>query len=220
MVDSASAECNCFTPFASRRLSHGAAAQLPSLDNTIGLLRTPVALPDDLREQVAFLTAFKNDIRAYQHQWNDQAMRTRINKGMPRARQIVGETGTSKTITLSPPPAVGGLLVKNADPFSFILQDYYGMTTTDVVSDIIDEAIGVLETPGHAERLKKRQDASAARTSKPSDRSAATNEPELPAKVTVIWMIRHVPVTFWLWAIGILAAVFALGAKYGPFLLP
>jgi len=33
-------------------------------------------------------------------------------------------------------------------------------------------------------------------------------EPNAPDKVTVAWLFKHVPVTLWLWAAGLLSATF------------
>lgn len=109
-------------------------------------------------EKIAFLVRFKDDIQA---QFNgsssspDQAdaVRTRINRGMRRAKEIVAETGSMKVVTLAPPAAIGGLIAHDADPFEFILQSFYGMSMTPTVADMIEQAIGVLETPGYLEKL-------------------------------------------------------------------
>ncbi len=46
-------------------------------------------------------------------------------------------------------------------------------------------------------------------------KTAKEEQIEMPqsSKITVNWMIHNVPMTFWLWAIGIIAAAFALGFK-------
>ena len=38
-------------------------------------------------------------------------------------------------------------------------------------------------------------------------------EPELPEKVTLIWLVRHVPVSFWITAAGLLVAAFVAGIQ-------
>jgi len=184
----------------------------------------------DTAEKIAFLERFKADIQAYFAGPEDQATRSRINRGMSRARELVDDAGAMKTVTLSPPAAIGGLMVRGADPFNFILQDYYGMSMVPTVADMIDQAIGVLESPDYDKRktLEKttRKEAAAARSaaSRPTAgdraliREAINGGPELPAKVTLSWLIRHVPVSFWFWLIGLIAAAFAAGLRLGQIL--
>ena len=173
---------------------------------------------DDIAEKIAHLSSFKADIQAHFDGNSDGVLRTRISRRMPRARELVREAGVMKTVTLSPPPAVGGLMVRNADPFEFILRDYYGMSLIPAVSDMIEEAIGVLEDPDY-ERRKL-----AVALSAESDMSAstATQPPELPLpdKVTLSWLVRHVPVSFWLWLLALLTTAFAVGVKLAPLLAP
>jgi len=112
----------------------------------------------DTAEKIAFLERFKADIQAYFAGPEDQATRSRINRGMSRARELVDDAGAMKTVTLSPPAAIGGLMVRGADPFNFILQDYYGMSMVPTVADMIDQAIGVLESPDYDNaRLSRKQ---------------------------------------------------------------
>ena len=173
----------------------------------------------DSAEQIAFLEQFKRDIQAHFNGADDEATRTRINRGMRRARQVIQDAGALTTVTLTPPPALGGLIVRDADPFSFILQDYYGMSMIPTVSDMIEQAIGILESPEYSER--KAREAVAARTprlpTKQRPRPAEDGLPELPAKVTLSWLVRHVPISFWFWLLGILSAAFLAGVKAAPF---
>ena len=177
-------------------------------------------------EQIAFLERFKADIRAHFDGDSADALRARISRGMPRAKNILSDAGVLKTVTLSPPPAIGGLLIRHGDPFSFILQDYYGVSMIPTVADMIEEAIGVLESPEY------RKKAQLAKASPMAEKDAVAGvagvptpmrgdlglliikaQPELPEKVTISWLVHHVPISFWIWLIGLLAAAFAAGAK-------
>ena len=179
-------------------------------------------MASDAAERIAFLERFKADIQAHFNGADGDATRSRINRGMKRARDIVGEAGVMKTVTLSPPPAVGGLIVRDADPFSFILQDYYGMSMAPTVADMIEQAIGILESPEYAHR--KAQERLAAKIAVSADSSAAKLQtrsaddvgPEPPVKVTLSWLVRHVPISFWFWLVGIVGAAFAAGMKAAP----
>lgn len=71
--------------------------------------------------------------------------RSSINKNIPFVQKILHLTGTHRTITVAPPPMVGGLIMKNVDPFTCIYDPPYGLSVIDVISDSIDEAIGVID---------------------------------------------------------------------------
>jgi hypothetical protein len=182
----------------------------------------------DTAEKIAFLERFKSDIRAHFDGADDEATRVRISRGMRRARSIVEDAGAMKTVTLSPPPAIGGLIVRNGDPFNFILQDYYGMSMVPTVVDMIEEAIGVLESPEYEQRPRRTLQEAVSDSAisngivqhkaSGSPPPQTVRDPELPDKVTLSWMVRHVPISFWLWLAGIIGAAFAAGAKLGPFL--
>lgn len=175
----------------------------------------------EIAEKIAFLERFKADIQAHFAGDASDALRTRISRAMPRAKSLLSEVGVLKTVTLSPPPAIGGLLVRNGDPFSFILQDYYGMSMIPTVADMIEEGIGVLESPEYARQrtLASPSAASSGSRRTPVDRpkvKPAKDQPELPEKVTISWLVQHVPISFWFWLVGILAAAFFAGARTGP----
>jgi hypothetical protein len=176
-------------------------------------------MTDDVAAQMRFLTQFRADIIAHYHGASDATVRSRINKGLSRARQLVSDAGELKIVALSPPPAVGGTAIPRADPFNFILEAYYGMTLIPQVADMIEAAIGVLEDPEfmkrRSEQLKQRSKQTAVTANEP-----VVREPVLPDKVTLSWLVKHVPVSFWLWFVGLLAAAFVAGAKWGSLLKP
>ena len=111
-------------------------------------------------EKINTLSDFKKDIRC----WFDgnydplkkEELRSQIYRTVPRVREIVQEAGCLKLITLAPPPAVGGLFVQNADPFDSLLQSYYRMSLIPMVSDMLDETVGVLESPEYLEKMLAR----------------------------------------------------------------
>ena len=168
-------------------------------------------------DNIDFLSHFKTDIEAHFHGSADQDLRARINRRMRRARELILEAGAMKTVTLSPPPAIGGLMIRNADPFNFILQDYYGISMVPAVCDMIDEAIGVFEDPEYESRAKPV--AFPPPPQAPGASEQFKKEAELPDRITLAWLIRNVPVSFWLWFGGIIAAAFVFGAKVGSILL-
>lgn len=170
-------------------------------------------MSSEIDEQIAFLQSFNADILAHFDGHKDGALRVRINRGIPRARDILARAGALKSVSLSPPPAIGGMIVRNADPFEFILQDYFGMSMAPMVSDMIEQAIGILDSPEY------RRDAEHVNKRKPKRSKEPISVP-LPDKVTLSWLVRHVPIKFWLWLIGIVTAAFGVGVKLAPFLSP
>ena len=82
-------------------------------------------------------------------------LRSYINQNAPSVRKIVAEAGCYKTLTVSPPPAVGGMIMRNVDPFDMMFNPPYFMNMVQIVSDMIDQTIGVLKTS--PPRPKKRE---------------------------------------------------------------
>jgi hypothetical protein len=70
--------------------------------------------------------------------------RSAINREKNWVRQQVIEAGCFGTLTISPPPAVGGLLAQNVDPFWMMFEPPYGVDLMQVVHDMVDQTIGVI----------------------------------------------------------------------------
>ena len=176
---------------------------------------------DEVSDKIAFLERFQADIRAHFAGDGSASLRTQISRSMPRAKGILMETGTLKSVTLSPPPAIGGLMVQNADPFGFVLQDYYGMSMIPAVADMIDEAIGVLESPEYEKGISaiaSRHVKANHKQGPPPGTVGRGAQPSLPEKVTISWLIQHVPVSFYVWLAGLLATAFLFGVQIGKYL--
>jgi hypothetical protein len=74
----------------------------------------------------------------------DPSLRTRINQETMWVRREVIEAGCYGTLTVGPPPAIGGLVMRDIDPFEAIFEPPYGMDVTGTVIDMIDRTIGEL----------------------------------------------------------------------------
>ena len=59
-------------------------------------------------------------------------------------REVV-EAGCLYTMTISPPPAVGGMIKQNVNPFNMIFQEVYLQSLNSHVRDMINQTIGVIE---------------------------------------------------------------------------
>lgn len=78
---------------------------------------------------------------------NGNGDRTAINQNVVQVKKIIRIAGTYKTISITPPPLVGGVVMSDIDPFDILFSAPYGMTLEiyNLVIDIIDETIGVLK---------------------------------------------------------------------------
>ena len=73
------------------------------------------------------------------------AIRAKINKSIKVVNNIVFASGCFKVYTLGPPPAIGGYLMKNSNPFDIIFDSPYYFDSVNTLVDMIDCAIGVIE---------------------------------------------------------------------------
>ncbi|MEY2521087.1 MAG: hypothetical protein QOF24_2846 [Verrucomicrobiota bacterium] len=69
-----------------------------------------------------------------------------INRNLISVRTAVREAGTLQLINISPPPAVGGVIMQNVDPFQNLFGNFYGMSLIPAAIDCIEQAIGVYES--------------------------------------------------------------------------
>lgn len=72
-------------------------------------------------------------------------LRRRLNEILIPARKAVLDAGALKFITIGPPPAVGGVVPQNLDPFENFFEHIYGISPIGTVLDAVDQAIGVYE---------------------------------------------------------------------------
>lgn len=71
--------------------------------------------------------------------------RSAINRAKRGVQREVIEAGCLHTMTISPPPAVGGLVMQNVNPFDMIFDKVYLRSLNPYVRDMINQTIGVLE---------------------------------------------------------------------------
>lgn len=128
-------------------------------------------------------------------------LRANINQSVSQAEQYILDANCSKRITVAPPPAIGGHVIKDANPFDMIFESVYGLSAIPTLRDMTQQAIGVYRNG----KLKKERK---------QDQTANTVPDSLkPEKITILWLIKHVPITLWLTAAGLLIAVFLAGIK-------
>ena len=92
------------------------------------------------------LEEFKALLEEWEYGIPTSDTRSLINKKLKNVRNLVLRAGVLKLYTISPPPMLGGLVMKNIDPFTLIFNPPYGESMISMIIDMIDEAIGVIET--------------------------------------------------------------------------
>lgn len=100
----------------------------------------------DTEEKIKRLRDFQEAVRSWDRSHSPEA-RSYVNQNLKWVRREVLEARCLRTMTISPPPAVGGLVMRNVDPFMSIFTPVYGDSLNSYVQDMIDQTIGVLNEP-------------------------------------------------------------------------
>jgi hypothetical protein len=96
-----------------------------------------------VEEKILKLEEFKSMVLEWKTTY-DSNLRSNINQNKVWVRREVIEAGCFHTLTIGPPPAVGGLVMRNVDPFLMMFDAPYGVNLIRQVVDMIDQTIGVL----------------------------------------------------------------------------
>jgi hypothetical protein len=81
-------------------------------------------------------------------------VRSRINEEKHAVYEEVLQAGCLKLVTVGPPPAVGGLVMQNVNPFDMIFDAPWGMSFIPTIQDMVEATIGVLRTNPAKQRAK------------------------------------------------------------------
>lgn len=98
----------------------------------------------DVAEKIMKLEEFKLLLSTWSESGNADA-RSEINKQKTWVRREVIEAGCFHTFTIGPPPAIGGLIMRDVDAFGAIFDPPYGMNMIPSINDMIDQTIGVFQ---------------------------------------------------------------------------
>lgn len=98
----------------------------------------------EIAEKIQRLEQFKALLGNWQRT-RDAKVRSEINRQEAWVRREVIEAGCFHTFTIGPPPAVGGLIMRNVDAFDSIFDPPYGMSMIPSIHDMIDKTVGALE---------------------------------------------------------------------------
>jgi len=94
------------------------------------------------------LEEFKKTVLDWEQSYEDEArqteLRTYININKKWVQREVVEAGCIQRLTVGPPPAIGGLIMRDVNPFDVIFNGPYGLSMIDNVVDMIEQTIGVL----------------------------------------------------------------------------
>lgn len=91
------------------------------------------------------LKQFKTNLIKY-NRTPTSALRTEINKSIAIVTKLTVKAGTTKRISIAPPPMMGGgYVLNNVDPLTMLFDAPYGIDLTQVIIDIIDSTIGFIE---------------------------------------------------------------------------
>jgi hypothetical protein len=95
------------------------------------------------------LQRFQDSIEAYRKNRSPEARRT-LNQDARIIKSYLIEAGCYKTFTIAPPPAIGGLIMRNVDPLDMMFDPPYLMDFFGKISDMIDQAIGYYRDNQHS----------------------------------------------------------------------
>jgi hypothetical protein len=98
-------------------------------------------------DEIALLERFKKLILEHKKLHGDESSKSRseINRAIDAVRTLLIEAGALQTFTIAPPPAVGGLVMRDVDLMNHLFNPPYRMDVTGSVVDMLDTAIGRIE---------------------------------------------------------------------------
>ena len=97
----------------------------------------------DSEEKIKRLEEYKGAVLEWR-KTRDERLRSFINQNTVWVRREVVEARCFHTLTVGPPPAIGGLIARDIDPFAMMFDPPYRIDLVRVVVDMIDQTIGVL----------------------------------------------------------------------------
>lgn len=104
------------------------------------------SLSDEETRHLQLLREFQNAVWTWENSPHaPQELRSWINQNLRKVKQVVAEARCNIALTISPPPAVGGMIMRGVDPFDTIFNPPYLRSLVPVISDVIDQTIGVIE---------------------------------------------------------------------------
>ena len=97
----------------------------------------------DIDAKIERVSDFRDQLIDYRVT-RSSASRTFLNENMRSVRREVIEAGCMQTLTIGPPPAVGGPVMQNADPFGLLFNAPWGLDVSSTLIDMLEQTIGAL----------------------------------------------------------------------------
>ncbi|MGH7786562.1 MAG: hypothetical protein ACRERC_06820 [Candidatus Binatia bacterium] len=98
-----------------------------------------------LEPRIALLAEYRSALDRWFHGEHSKDTRSYLNRNLVAVRQAVIAAGAGRRMTISPPPAVGGIVAQAIDPFENLFISFWGISVIPTAIDAIDQAIGVYE---------------------------------------------------------------------------
>lgn len=103
----------------------------------------------DIPERLDKLSSFRDSIHRFLRSTDHdekETLRRGINLNRASVEREVIEAGQLRLITIAPPPAVGGLIMREVNPFDMLFDRPYGQSVIPFVIEMIDSTIGVMSS--------------------------------------------------------------------------
>lgn len=135
---------------------------------------------------------------------DDKTIKYRINTLSPIIQELLKKSNCFQLMSMVPPPAIGGMVIQNFNPFDMIFHSFWGTSIIPNISNMIEQSIGKYENDmvGSQEVEKK---------------TIKKCNIEYTDKITLEWLFKNVPVKISLWFMGIIIGTFLLGYKAHDF---
>jgi hypothetical protein len=105
-------------------------------------------------EKIQKINDFKTQLKDYNKN-PTESTREKINQEKRWIEREVLESGCMKLFTATPPPAMGGLIHSNLNPFDIIFNPPYRLNIIPHIIDILDETIGAIAESPHGEMISE-----------------------------------------------------------------
>lgn len=135
---------------------------------------------------------------------NESELKSEINYLLPIVQSLVIQADCLKTMTVAPPPAVGGMVIQNFNPFDMIFHNFWGISIIPDIINMIEQSIGKYKNNLVIASNKNKQN--------------KEYQGAYPEKITISWLIKHVPIKIWFSGIGLIIAAFSAGLASAPIL--
>ena len=103
-------------------------------------------MTDDISKRIERTKEFKEKLVEWQRSRHGK-LREWLNQNRNWVEREVVEAGCHKTLIITPPPAIGGLVMRNVNPFNYMFEGPYMMSMVPTICDMLDQTIGVLLNP-------------------------------------------------------------------------